>query len=326
VKNTGFDEVSLVSLSSADYSELRPLISNLLNSLESQGVGVSLPSLRVDAFSVDLAKEVQRVRRSSLTFAPEAGTQRLRDVINKGVVQDDLLDAVSAAFNSGWHGVKLYFMIGLPTEEAEDIEGIVTLARLVLKKGLDQAKNKGKLKVTISASSFVPKSHTPFQWEPMNTLEQIKEKQQHLKSLFKDKKISFKWHEPEVSFLEAVFARGDRKLSAVLENAWRMGCRFDGWSEHFNYDIWKNAFETSGLDPSWYAYRLYKYEDILPWDHIDSGVSKNFLIEEHKRAMEAITTPDCRDNQCSVCGVCGDAGFEPVIINQGSDIYASLQD
>ncbi|NTW05023.1 MAG: TIGR03960 family B12-binding radical SAM protein [Peptococcaceae bacterium] len=326
VNNTGYDEVSLVSLSSADYSQLRPLIKELLDSFEDQGVGVSLPSLRVDSFSVDLAKEVQRVRRSSLTFAPEAGTQRLRDVINKGVVQDDLLDAVSAAFNSGWHGIKLYFMIGLPTEEDADIEGIVALARLVLKNGLDQVKNKGKLKITISASSFVPKSHTPFQWEPMNTLEQIKDKQQHLKSLFKDKKISFKWHEPEVSFLEGVFARGDRRLSGVLENAWRMGCRFDGWSEYFNYEIWKKAFEISGLDPSWYAYRSYNYEDILPWDHIDSGVCKDFLIEEHRSALEATTTPDCRNDQCSVCGVCGDAGFKPIILDQGSDACASIQD
>ncbi len=317
VESTGYDEVSLVSLSSADYTGLKPLVKELLNSMEGQGVGVSLPSLRVDAFSVGLAKEIQRVRRSSLTFAPEAGTQRLRDVINKGVTEQDLVEAVSAAFSAGWQAVKLYFMIGLPTESQEDIEGIARLGQLVLKKGIEAGVSKGRLKVTVSVSSFVPKPHTPFQWEPMNTIKQIKEKQNYLKSMFKDKRIAFKWHEPEISFLEGVLARGDRRLSAVLEKAWQLGCRFDGWSECFNFEAWKKAFEAAELDPDWYAYRRYQYEDILPWDHIDSGVSKEFLIREHQQALKALPTEDCRTHRCPACGVCTEAGYNPEILGNG---------
>lgn len=324
VENTGYDEISLVSLSSADYTGLNPLIKELLDTMEGQGVGVSLPSLRVDAFSVDLAKEIQRVRRTSLTFAPEAGTQRLRDVINKGVVEQDLVEAVSAAFSAGWQAVKLYFMIGLPTENQEDIEGIIRLARLVLKKGIEAGVNKGRLRVTVSVSSFVPKSHTPFQWEPMNTREQIREKQDYLKKMFRDKRISFKWHEPEVSFLEGVFARGDRKLSAVLEKAWQFGCRFDGWSECFDFEAWQEAFEAVGLDPNWYVGRRYQYNDILPWDHIDSGVSKDFLISEHKKALKALPTKDCRNYQCPDCGVCTEAGFSTEIAGNGGGSFAPV--
>ncbi len=324
VKNTGYDEISLVSLSSADYSGLKPLVRGLLNRLEGMGVGVSLPSLRVDAFSVDLAKEIQRVRRSGLTFAPEAGTQRLRDVINKGVTEKEFLEAVSAAFGAGWHAVKLYFMIGLPTETREDLDGIARMALLALKKGEEAGVGRGRLRVTVSVSSFVPKSQTPFQWEPMNTLEEIKEKQRYLKNLLKDKRMAFKWHDPEVSFLEGVLSRGDRRLSAALERAWRLGSRFDGWSECFDFGTWLKAFEDTGIDPRWYAHRRYTYGDVLPWDHIDAGLSREFLVREHSRAMEAVPTPDCRGGRCPACGVCTGAGAKPEIFAAGGEDRAPL--
>ncbi|MFZ5642275.1 MAG: TIGR03960 family B12-binding radical SAM protein [Bacillota bacterium] len=324
VKSTGHDEISLTSLSSADYTEINRLVRGLLDRMDSLGVGVSLPSLRVDAFSVDLAREIQRVRRSSLTFAPEAGTQRLRDVINKGVTEKDLLEAVSAAFSAGWQAVKLYFMIGLPTETREDLDGIASLAESVLKKGIEAGVKRGRLKVTVSASSFVPKSHTPFQWEPQNTLEEIREKQLYLKTLLKDKRISFKWHEPEVSFLEGVFARGDRRLCPVLEKAWRLGCRFDGWSECFNYGKWIEAFDIEEVNPGWYAFRRFAYEDVLPWDHIEAGLDRRFLVREHKRAMEARSTPDCRGGRCPACGVCAGMEVKPEI--GGGVEVAPLQD
>ncbi|MCL6478514.1 MAG: TIGR03960 family B12-binding radical SAM protein [Peptococcaceae bacterium] len=325
VRNTGYDEISLTSLSSADYSEINRLVKGLLDKMDGLGVGVSLPSLRVDAFSVDLAKEVQRVRRSSLTFAPEAGTQRLRDVINKGVTGEDLLDAVSAAFGAGWQAVKLYFMIGLPTETREDLDGIASLAGLVLKKGEEAGVKRGRLKVTVSVSSFVPKSHTPFQWEPQNRLDEIRDKQNYLKSLFRDKRLAFKWHDPEVSFLEAVLARGDRRLSAALEKAWQLGSRFEGWSECFDYNLWLKAFADAGLDPEWYAYRRYDYCDVLPWDHIEAGVDREFLVREHRRALEAATTPDCRRGKCPACGVCTGIGVRPEI-SSGGDGRAPLPD
>jgi len=317
VKNTGYDEISLTSLSSADYTGIGPLVRGLLDSMDNLGVGVSLPSLRVDAFSVDLARELQRVRRSSLTFAPEAGTQRLRDVINKGVTEKDLIEAVSAAFGAGWQAVKLYFMIGLPTETREDLDGIASLAGLVLKKGEELRVKRGRLKVTVSVSSFVPKSHTPFQWEPQNTIEELREKQMYLKSLIRDKRISLKWHDPEVSFLEGVIARGDRRLSATLEKAWKLGCRFDGWSECFNFRKWMTAFGDTGMDPRWYAHRRYQYDDRLPWGHVEAGVSRKFLVREHKKAMEASSTPDCRAGRCPGCGVCTDMEVKPEISGGG---------
>jgi radical SAM family uncharacterized protein len=325
VQNTGYDEISLASLSTADYSLIKSLVTELLNHLEPEGVGVSLPSLRVDAFSVDLAKEVQRVRRSSLTFAPEAGSQRLRDVINKGVTEENLLDAVTAAFDAGWHAVKLYFMIGLPGEREEDLDGIAELAVKVLQAGLMCRAARGRLKVTVSASSFVPKSHTAFQWEPQDTLGELKRKQSYLKEkLKKEKKIAFNWHDPETSFLEAVLARGDRRLGVVLESAWRSGARFDGWSECFNYDLWHQAFRQNSIDPGEYAYRRFNYEDVLPWDHIDAGVDKKYLIKEHKRALAGVLTPDCRGGRCPGCGLCPALEIKPEL--PGGDDFAPLQD
>lgn len=324
VRSTGYDEISLTSLSTADYTRINPLVTELLNRLEHKGVGISLPSLRVDAFSVDLAKEVQRVRRSSLTFAPEAGTQRMRDVINKGVTEENLLDAVTASFKAGWHAVKLYFMIGLPCERDEDLDGIAQLALKVLQAGLKCNVSKGRLKVTVSTSSYVPKAHTAFQWEPQDSLGELKRKQSYLKEkLKKERKISFNWHDPETSFIEAVLARGDRRLAPVVERAWRLGARFDGWSELFKYDLWHQAFRENGMDPGEYAYRRLTYDEILPWDHIDTGVDKNYLIREHRRAMQGMATPDCRAGRCPGCGLCpaleikpelpgGDENFEPL--------------
>ncbi|MCL6634983.1 MAG: TIGR03960 family B12-binding radical SAM protein [Peptococcaceae bacterium] len=312
VNNTGYEEISLVSLSTSDYTPVRRVITSLIDDHAGRGVSVSLPSLRVDNFSVDLAREVQRVRRSSLTFAPEAGTQRLRDVINKGVTEADLLAATGSAFRAGWKAVKLYFMIGLPTETEEDLEGIVHLARAVQEEGKKAGVPRGKLRVTVSASSFVPKAHTAFQWEPQAPLEELKKRQAFLASRLKAPGIKFNWHDAEVSFLEAVFARGDRRLGRVLWEAFKLGCRFDGWTEHFQYDRWLKAFEAAGLDPARYANRRYRYEDVLPWDHLDAGVSKRFLINEHKRALSGKTTPDCRTGSCPGCGLCPAMEIEPV--------------
>lgn len=324
VNNTGYDEISLTSLSTADYSGVRPVVTGLLDRLSSRGVGVSLPSLRVDAFSVELAKEVQRVRRSSLTFAPEAGSQRLRDVINKGVTGENLIDAVTAAFSSGWHAVKLYFMIGLPTETDEDLDGIADLAVKVLQAGLKCNVSRGRLKVTVSASSFVPKSHTAFQWEPQDTLDELKRKQSYLKERLKaQRKISFNWHDPRTSFLEAVLARGDRRLGAALERAWQLGARFDGWSECFRYEYWRQAFRETGLEPEFYAYRRYRYEDVLPWEHIEAGVAKKYLVREHQRAMQGLATPDCRAGKCPGCGLCPSLEVEPQLL--GGEKVAPLQ-
>ncbi|ABO51048.1 Radical SAM domain protein [Desulforamulus reducens MI-1] len=319
IANTGHDEISLTSLSTADYTGVAPLVKNLLDIYGERGVNVSLPSLRLDAFSIDLAKEVQKVRKSGLTFAPEAGTQRLRDVINKNVTEQNLVDAVTSAFQNGWSSVKLYFMIGLPTETYEDIDGIAEMAKKVVKIGQECGVPRGRLKVTVSTSSFVPKSHTSFQWEPQNTLQELRDKQKYLKERLRDKRISYNWHDPETSFLEAVFAKGDRRLGNVLETAWSKGARFDGWSEHFNYTLWMEAFTGEKLDPKWYAYREISYEEVLPWDHIEAGVSKRFLMREHKKAMGSEPTMDCRNGKCTGCGLCPTLEIRPMILG-GVDI------
>lgn len=314
VRSTGWGEISLTSLSSSDYSAIRDVINKLADRYGPEKINVSLPSLRADAFSVELAKEVQRVRRSSLTFAPEAGTQRLRDVINKGVTEEDLMEAVTAAFKAGWSSVKLYFMIGLPAETDEDLEGIARLARKVLKTGKALSRAGGRLRVTVSASSFVPKSHTPFQWEPQNTLEELRRKQKFLKERLRGKGLVFNWHEGETSLLEADFARGNRRLAPVLERAWALGCRFDGWSECFDFRKWEQAYKDNGLKPGEYAYRRYRYEDILPWEHLDAGVSKKYLIREHKKAVQGIPTIDCREGKCPGCGICPSLQINTVLV------------
>ena len=294
---TGYDEVSLFSLSSGDYSHIHELVPQIIDRFSNEHVSVSLPSLRIDSFIKEDLERMQSVRKAGLTFAPEAGTQRLRDAINKGVSEDDLLRAVGDAFSSGWNGVKLYFMIGLPTETEEDILGIAELARKVSALFYSMPKEKrGKgLRLSVSASSFVPKPFTPFQWEPQDRKETLIEKQKLLKSALKGMRgVEFSYHEPDISVLEAVFARGDRKLADVLERAWELGARFDSWDEHFKLDAWNTAFEQTGVDPDAYAHRRREKDEALPWDHIDSVVTKEYLVRESERAYRAEVTKDCR--------------------------------
>jgi radical SAM family uncharacterized protein len=311
VDNTGYNEISLTSLSSADYSCLKDVVGRLIDRFKDQGVSVSLPSLRIDSFSIELAKEVQKVRKSGLTFAPEAGTQRLRDVINKGVTEKDLEEAVGAAFRAGWSGVKLYFMIGLPTETDDDIRGIAALAHRV-RDIYREVTGKRGARVAVSVSSFVPKPHTPFQWYGQNGMDELERKQQLLKTLFRDRSVSFSWHDARVSFLEAVFARGDRRLGDVLLAAWRRGAKFDGWSEYFKFDIWQEAFRETGIDPWFYAGRERDAAEVLPWDHLSAGVDKSFLRREYEQALAAAPTPDCRRGDCRVCGVCQGLGVDVI--------------
>ena len=313
IDNTGYEEISLTSLSSADYSCIEQVTRELLDQYEDDRVSLSLPSLRVDAFSVSLAEEIQKVRKTGLTFAPEAGTQRLRDVINKGVTEKDLERSVTGAFQAGWSAVKLYFMIGLPTETEEDIEGIANLAYKVLNIGREIKKkqnSKGTLKVTVSVSSFVPKPHTPFQWEPQDSLEVLRQKQKYLKGLLRDKKIVYSYHSPETSFLEAVFSRGDRRLCKVLKTAWEKGCKFDSWDEFFNYEKWLEAFKENNIDPEFYAYRKRDKDEVFPWDIIDIGVTKSFLYREYEKAAAGLISDDCRRQSCSSCGVCSRFGVK----------------
>lgn len=312
VKSTGYEEISLVSLSTSDYTCVQRMLEELMERFKDKGVSISLPSLRLDSFDVKMAEEVQKVRKSGLTFAPEAGTQRLRDVINKGVTEEDLLRTAEAAFSAGWSSIKLYFMIGLPTETYEDLDGIVECARKVLETGKKAGKRNAK--VTVSTSSFVPKPHTPFQWEGQDSMETLREKQEYLKKKLKDNRIKYIYHDVETSFLEAVFSRGDRRLADLLEWAVEAGCKFDGWSEYFRFDIWKEGMEKLGIDPHFYANRQYSYEEVLPWDHLSPGVSKQYLVEEHKKALAGIPTPDCR-KKCFRCGVCPDLG-RPVFFRE----------
>jgi len=310
IRNTGYNEISLTSLSTSDYTCIEPVIKELLDKYSEEGIGISLPSLRVDSFSMDLANQVQRVRKSSLTFAPEAGTQRLRDVINKGVTEENLMQVTEVAFREGWHKIKLYFMMGLPTETNEDLDGIADLAYKVLLLGDKVRREQGvkglQLQVTISVAGFVPKAHTPFQWVPQTRIADLKEKQQYLRSKIKNKRVTYNYHDAQLSFIEAIFAKGDRKLGKILYTAWQKGCKFDGWSQHFKFEVWLESIKEVGLDPDWYAYRELDYNDILPWEHIDMGVKKQYLIQEHQKAMETAVTGDCRFKHCTVCGICQD--------------------
>ena len=303
VNNTGYNEISLVSLSTADYSCLAPLIHDLIAELKNEKVSVSLPSLRVDSFSVDLAKEVQEVRKSGLTFAPEAGSQRMRDVINKGVTEEDLLKAVGAAFESGWSSVKLYFMIGLPGETDEDALAIAELAKAVQYKYF-QIKGHRGAKVTVSVSSFVPKPYTPFQWKGQDEIEEIRRKQMLLKDALKVKNITYQYHDAVTSVIEGVFARGDRRLGKALYLAWQNGAKFDGWSEHFSYKRWLDAISECGLDKAFYANRDREENEVFPWEHIQPAVNRAFLWNEYQKSLRAELTEDCRHANCSGCGVC----------------------
>ena len=302
-ENSGYDEISLSSLSISDYSELDALTDGLLEWTDDAKVELSLPSLRVDSFTRELMDKISSVKTGGLTFAPEAGTQRLRDVINKNVTEEDLFRAVGVAYEAGKTQVKLYFMNGLPTETDEDIEGIAKLAKDVLSVYY-RTKDRNKMRapqVTVSVSCFIPKPFTPFQWEAQNTLEELERKQIHLRDNITDRKIRYNWHDADVSRLEAVFARGNRKLSKVLIEARKRGVRFDAWDECFDYGKWMEAFDAADIDPSFYANREYGEDEVLPWDVIDCGVTKEFLLRERHRAKEEKTTPSCRE-KCSACG------------------------
>lgn len=304
IKNTGYEEMSISSLSTSDYTKLNELVDNLLEITVDKRINLSLPSLRVDNFSMELMEKVQKVKKSGLTFAPEAGSQRLRDVINKNVLEEDLLRTAGIAFRGGYDRVKLYFMIGLPTETDEDIIAISELAEKVIGVFYEIPKEERKgrnVSITISTSSFVPKPFTPFQWEPQNTMEELIRKQQLLKEHIKSRKIVYNYHQSDVSYLEAVFAKGDRRLSDVVISAVESGCRFDGWGEYFDFEKWMQAFRDNNINPDFYAQRKIDHSEILPWDHIDVGVSKNFIMKEHDRAYEGVTTPSCRE-KCSGCG------------------------
>lgn len=302
LSHTGYEEISLSSLSSSDYSEIERLITRLVDRFKEKGVGVSLPSLRIDSFSVALAQQVQRVRKTGITLAPEVGTQRLRDVINKNVQEEDLYSSIEAAFKGGWRKIKLYFMVGLPTETEEDVEGIVRLVSKVDRMGREITGR--KISINISVSAFVPKPHTPFQWEAQEERDILSKKIRYLKNRLNWRNISFSYPDINRIYLEAVFARGDRRLGEVLERAHYLGCKFDAWREHFNFETWQQAFNESGLNMEFYANRVRQEDEILPWDHISCGVKKEYLLEEKKKALKGETTSDCRFENCTECGVC----------------------
>ncbi|WP_276852433.1 TIGR03960 family B12-binding radical SAM protein [Enterocloster lavalensis] len=307
LKSTGHDEISLSSLSSSDYSQLEGLVNFLIEEFKGKGVNISLPSLRIDAFSLDVMSKVQDIKKSSLTFAPEAGSQRLRDVINKGLTEEVILNGARQAFEAGWNRVKLYFMLGLPTETVEDMEGIALLSEKVAETYYEIPKEQrhGKVQVTASSSFFVPKPFTPFQWARMCTKEEFLERANIVRGKFRQmlnfKSLKYNWHEAELTVLEGILARGDRRVGAVIEAAYKNGAIYDSWSEYFNNDAWMKAFEDCGVPIDFYTTRERSLDEVFPWDFIDAGVSKEFLKREWKRAMEAVVTPNCR-GKCSACG------------------------
>ena len=306
--NSGYEEMSLTSLSTSDYRELEPLTRKLVELLTPQKVSLSVPSLRVDEFPDDLLDRIESVRKSGLTIAPEAGTQRMRDVINKGVTMEDFDKTINIAIDKGRDRVKLYFMIGLPTETMEDVEGIAQMAEHVVE--LFKAKNRARrLTVSLGISSFVPKPFTPFQWEAQDTAEMLKEKQDYLKRRLPRGKITLSWNDTPTSVLEALFARGDRRTGDILYRAWQNGCKFDSWNEHLNLDGWYKAIEDSGLDPKFYTERARSTDEILPWSVIDVGVTEAFLARERDRAYKGLVTKNCKQ-ACSMCGAkCFDGGI-----------------
>lgn len=310
-ENTGYDELSLASLSTSDHSDIQNMLSKLIDYTEGEHINLSLPSLRIDNFSEELLEKVKRVRKSGLTFAPEAGTQRLRDVINKNVSEEEIMNTCRIAFEGGYSNVKLYFMMGLPTERDEDIVGIAELAQRIIDLYYtieNRPKGRG-VQVSISTATFVPKPFTPFQFEAQDTKEMIEHKQKLLVSSVKTKKIKVSWHDPNVSMLEAVLAKGDRRLSQVIYKAWQKGCKFDSWSEHYKYDKWLEAFDECNISPEFYANRQRPYDEILPWDHLDYYVSKDFFVRENQTARAGKTTPNCRQ-RCSACGLVKETGVK----------------
>lgn len=311
--NTGHEELSLLSLSTSDYSQFEELALDLMAMCKERNVSLSLPSLRLDSFFFNVLQEIQGYKKSGLTFAPEAGSQRLRDVINKGITEEDIYGAVRQALELGWSNVKLYFMIGLPTETYADLDGIAEIARNI--KEINYAvkgRKGGRFNVTVSVSNFVPKAHTPFQWEAQDTEESFFKKHDYLTKQLSMKGVTFNYHDTEVSALEAVFARGDRRVGKTLIRAFELGCKFDGWSEHFRGALWKQAFLETGVDPAFYATRARSYDEILPWDRIDCYVSRYFLIHENEKAKEAEITQDCRKG-CAGCGMNRKANCMPEV-------------
>ena len=308
-ENTGYDELSLASLSTSDHSDIDNMLTKLIEYTAGEKINLSLPSLRMDNFSEALLEKIKKVRKSGLTFAAEGGTQRLRDVINKNVSEDEIMNTCRIAFEGGYSTVKLYFMMGLPTETDEDIVGIADLANRIVDLFYSiENRPKGRgVQVSISVATFVPKPFTPFQFEPQDTREMIEHKQKLLLDSVKTKKIKVSYHDPNVSQLEVILAKGDRRLCKVIYEAWKKGCKFDSWDEHFKFDKWMEAFADCGVDPAFYANRRFEYDEILPWDHLDYYISKDFFIRENKTARQAVTTPNCR-LKCSACGVSKEIG------------------
>lgn len=310
-ENTGYDEVSLSSLSTGDYSDIEGLLSELTDYTNAEGINLSLPSLRVDRFSDEMLKKISGVRRSGLTFAPEAGSQRLRDVINKNVTEQNVMDSVKIAFEGGYSAIKLYFMLGLPTETEKDVEGIFDLAKAVIEQFYATPNRaKGKPSVSVSLSTFIPKPFTAFEFEPQADEETIRSRQKHLMDYADDRKITISRSKYDTSLAEAVLARGDRRVGQAIYLAWKKGCFLDGWEEYFDFSKWKQAFDECGLDMSFYANRRRPYDEVAPWSHIDMLVSREFLIEENKRAHAGVCTPNCRE-KCSNCGVIRSVGAQP---------------
>ena len=322
LKNSGHEEISLSSLSSSDYTHLEDLVNFLIDEFKSAGVNISLPSLRIDAFALDVMSKVQDIKKSSLTFAPEAGSQRLRDVINKGLTEEVILHGAHEAFVGGWNRVKLYFMLGLPTETEEDMKGIAHLAERIAEEYYDtvpKEKRHGKVQIVVSTSFFVPKPFTPFQWAPMYTeqdfIDKAKVVKEEIRAQLNQKSIKYNWHEPDVTTLEGFLARGDRRASEVILKAYEKGALYDAWSESFRYDIWKDAFAETGIDIEFYTLRERSTDEILPWDFIDAGVTKEFLIREWKQAKGEVVTPNCRQK----CAGCGARRYEGGVCYEGKN-------
>ena len=301
LKRTGYEEISLLSLSTGDHTCISPLLRALMRRYEEKRIAISLPSLRVDTLTKELIEEIKRVRKTGFTLAPEAATERLQGIINKITDEKELLETAAQVFDAGWNLIKLYFMAGLPSEKEDDLAGIVSLSQRIARQG-GGGKRGGA--VNVSISTFVPKPHTPFQWEPQLVMEEIKERQQYLKEELRGRGLRLKWHDARMSLLEGVFARGDRRLGEVLLKAHERGCRFDGWTEHLKWQEWGEAFAESGLDPQFYACRLRRPSERLPWGHLHCGVEEGFLKDERERARTGLVTPDCREEECLRCGVC----------------------
>lgn len=317
--NTGYDDISLLSLSTGDYSAIHMLMEGLMDRCEPEKIAVSLPSLRVGSLTEDLMAQIKRVRKTGFTVAPEAGSQRLREVINKNISEKDLEETVESAFGLGWQLIKLYFMIGLPTEREEDLDAIVKLVKRLQKARGGKGRNR---RITVSVSTFIPKAHTPFQWCSQMSVDESREKIHLLRRNLRDRDLRFKWQNPEMSLLEGLWARGDRRLSGLLIKAYEMGCRFDGWSDQFEYRRWQEAVEVCGVDVDFYTMRSRDISEPLPWDHIDCGVSKGFLRQEWERALKGQQTPDCRHGDCQLCGLCDFEVIKPVIFETHEAVRA----